>query len=495
VEPMMVGIFGAGMTTIRRSNGSHHAVNNYATAPAAATPDMYRTVSDQWPDYQLVKDRENDLGVLAVGVPGTLKGWCETLERHGRLSLEDVLQPAIRHAERGFRATVYLHEIVRTCAEDLAGFPETARTFLPENQPIRPGAIVRQPEYAQTLKTIAQAGPDALYDGELGRLAVDYIQAQGGLITNQDLAGYRTRHTDVVSGEYRGYEIFGPAPPSAGGIHLIEMLNLLEPYDIGALGFGTPESIHLQAEILKLAFEDRGRFTGDPDFVDVPVGRLISRSYADERRTLIDETRARITDTTFHRESAHTTHLTTADADGNIVAATHTIHSAFGSKATVPGTGMLLNNTMNIFDPHPGLANSILPGKRMTSSMAPTIVEQQGAPAFALGSVGGTRIFPSVFQAIVNVIDHQMSAQEAVEAPRIWTQGENLETENAIGEKVLKRLAELGHRVSPMKIIGAGMGMIQFEENRMTGASCWRADGTPIGIGGGLARPGLRFDV
>ncbi len=495
VEPMMVGIFGAGMSTIRLSDGSYHCINNYSRAPGAALPEMFQPLSGTWPDYQEVAGRDNDIGVLSVGVPGSLKGWCEALEKYGRFTLADVLQPAIGHAMRGFHATQYLHEIVTKLVTDIARFPETARTFLPGGKPIQAGDRVIQSDYAETLKLIAQHGPDVLYAGELGAIAADYIQHEGGLVTREDLGNYRTVHSEVVRGSYRGYDIIGPAPPSAGGVQIVEMLNILEVFDIAEMGFGTTESIHLLAEILALGFEDRRTFTGDPEFVTVPVEKLVSEQYAEQRRALIDLNIARNFHDNHPFESNHTTHLTTADADGNVVAATHTLHSAFGSKVTVPGTGMLLNNTMYIFDPHPGLANSIAPGKRMTSSMSPVIVENRGRPAFALGSVGGTRIFPSVFQAIVNVIDHGMTAQEAVEAPRVWTQGDVLEVERGLSDQILNELRELGHTVETLNIIGAGMSMIQFDGENMIGASCWRADGTPVAIGGGMARKGIRFDV
>ncbi|MFQ5380314.1 MAG: gamma-glutamyltransferase [Dehalococcoidia bacterium] len=495
VEPMMVGIFGAGMSTIRLAGGDHAAINNYAVAPAAAGPTMYRTRSDTWPDYQEVEGRENDVGPLAVGVPGTLKGWSEMLERHGRFSLAEVMEPAISVARNGFRATRYLHEIATMVAEDLARYPETARTFLPGGAPVETGAVIRQPEYAETLSAIAREGPELLYDGELGAHAVDYLRSIGGLITREDLRNYKTFWAEVVRGSYRGYEFAGPPPPTAGGVHILEMLNILEGFDIRGMGFGTADSIHLLAEILKVGFEDRGKYMGDPAFVDIPVSMLVDKAYAAKRRREIDMAQARTVDTAYHAESPHTTHLTVADAEGNVVAATHTIHAAFGSKVTVPGTGMLLNNTMNIFDPHPGLANSIAPGKRMTSSMSPVILERDGSPFMALGLVGGTRIFPSAFQAIVNVVDHGMSAQEAVEAPRIWTLGEELELESGVPEEVRSELARRGHRIVELPIIGAGMGMIRFDQDgSMTGASCWRADGTPVGLSGGRARSRLHAE-
>jgi gamma-glutamyltranspeptidase/glutathione hydrolase len=298
-----------------------------------------------------------------------------------------------------------------------------------------------------------------------------------------------------VRGTYRGYEVVGCPPPTGGGIHLIQMLNVLEGYDLRALGFGTADGIHLLAEALKIAFADREAATGDPAFVDVPVARLVSKDYAAARRGDIDLRKARAHGAGVPVSTpAHTTHVTVADADGNVVAATQTLNNLFGSKATVPGTGMLLNNTMNLFDPHPGHALSVAPGKRTTSSMAPTIVLRDGRPAFALGLPGGVRIFGSVLQAIVNVIDHEMSLPEAVEAPRVWTQGQELEVETAVPDAVRRELAARGHHVAPVAHVAGGMCAIAFEpDGAMTGAACWRADGTPVAIGGGHARPGIRF--
>src|SRR6185436_17186505 len=372
---------------------------------------------------------------LSAGVPGTLKGWAEVVARFGCLDLETVMQPAIRHAERGFRATPYLVEAVKTTAPDLARFPETARTFLPGGAPIKAGDLVTMPDYAATLRHIAAKGAGVLYGGDLGATVAEYVRRSGGIISLEDLAGYRTVERQPIRGGYRGFEITGPPPPTAGGLHLVEMLNILEGFDPGGLGFGTAEYFHLIAEVLKIGFADRNACTGDPAFVDIPVDRLLSKEHAAARRAEIRADRAgeygAIVGMTggVPAGSAHTTHVTTADADGNVVAMTQTINNLFGSKATVPGTGMLLNNTMGLFDPHPGTPASIAPGKRVTSSMAPTMVFREGKPAWALGLPGGVRIFTSVFQAVVNLIDHGMTLQEAVEAPRVWTQGQELEME------------------------------------------------------------------
>jgi len=421
VEPMMVGIFGAGHAQIFTAGGLHTVIDGYTTAPAAARPDMYRPLSDTWPDYMEARDRENSVGLRSVGVPGTLAGWCEMLQRFGTLDLATAMQPAIRHAERGFRVTGYLAECVIEAAPDLARFEASARVFLPGGSPLRCGDLLVQAEYAETLRTIAAEGPGALYDGPVGRRVTEHMAQAGGLITLDDLTRYRTIERTPVRGTYRGFTICGCPPPTGGGIHLIQMLNILEGFDVKGMGFGTVDGIHLLAEALKIAFADRNAATGDPAFVNVPVARLIDKDYAAAQRAGLDMGKARTYEAGVGAGAAHTTHLTVADADGTVVAATQTINSLFGSRAMAPGTGVLLNNTMFLFDPHPGHTLSVAPGTRMTSSMAPTLVLRDGRPALALGLPGGARIFPSVLQAIVNVIDHGMTLQEAVEAPRVWT--------------------------------------------------------------------------
>ena len=496
VEPMMVGIFGAGMTHLRLADGRHLVIDNYTTAPAASRPDMFKPVSDTWPDYLRAEGDVNLVGLLSVGVPGTLKAWAEAVARFGRLDLETVMQPAIRHAERGFRATPYLVAAVTETAPDLARFPETARTFLPGGAPIKAGDVIAMPEYAATLRLIAAKGPGVLYGGDLGATVADYMRRDGGIITLDDLARYETIERPPIRGRYRGYEITGAPPPTAGGLHLVEMLNILEGFDPRGLGFGTADYFHLIAEVLKIGFADRNACTGDPAFVDIPIERLLSQEHAAARRAQIRPDRAGEYGVMagVGAGSAHTTHVTTADADGNVVAMTQTINNLFGSKATVPGTGMLLNNTMALFDPHPGTPASVAPGKRVTSSMAPTIVLRDGKPAWALGLPGGVRIFTSVFQAVVNLIDHRMSLQEALEAPRMWSQGQELEMEQDIAAPVRDAVAARGHEVVAVPGIAGGMNAVAFAaDGTLEGAACWRADGTPIGVSGGLARPGSRF--
>jgi gamma-glutamyltranspeptidase/glutathione hydrolase len=495
VEPMMVGCLGAGHALLRLAGGAHTVIDSYTTAPAAARPDMYRPLSDRWPDYMEADGRENSVGLRSVGVPGTLKGWCEMLARFGTLPLATALEPALRHAERGFRVTGYLAECIAEAAADLARFPESARVFLPGGRPLRRGDLLVQPDHAATLRIIAAEGPATLYGGALGRRVVEHMEREGGLIALDDLATYATVERAPVRGSYRGFEVIGAAPPTGGGIHLVQILNILEGSDVAGLGYGTADGIHLVAEALKIAFADRAAATGDPAFVDVPVARLVAKEYAAARRDEIDMAKAAAPRAGVPAAGPpHTTHLTVADGDGNVVAATQTINSLFGSKAMVPGTGLLLNNTMALFDPHPGHALSVAPGKRMTSSMAPTILLRDGRPRAALGLPGGVRIFASVLQALLNLIDHGMSLQEAVEAPRVFTQGQELEVEPAVPEAVRSELAARGHVVAPVAHVAGGMCAVAWEpDGALSGAACWRADGTPIGIGGGYARPGIRF--
>ena len=430
-------------------------------------------------------------------MPGTLKAWAELVETHGRFDLETVMQPAIRHAERGFGATQYLHELISDNQADLAHFPETAAIFLPYGRPPAAGDLIVQPALAESLRTIAKEGADSLYGGSLGQTIVEGIQRHGGIMTIEDLRSYHTMRRQPVSATYRGYDIILPEPPCSGGIHILQILRILEGYDIADMGFGTADTIHVLAECFKIAFSDRAAHVGDPATMTVPVDWLISPEYAAERRAGIDMGKAAAPHPGIPPsvESADTTHITAADADGNIVAMTQTLNNAFGAKAMAPGTGIFLNNTMALFDPHPGHPNSIAPGKRSVSSMSPTLVTRDGQPFMALGLPGGVRIFPSVLQALVNVIDHGMSLQEAVEAPRIWTQGQDLEVEEAIPIRVRGALTARGHEVVEVTAVGGGMNgiAIDSETGAMTGSACWRADGSPVALGGGMARPGVRF--
>jgi gamma-glutamyltranspeptidase/glutathione hydrolase len=496
VEPMMVGIFGGGTAHFRFADGRHTILDGMSTAPLAARPDLYRPISDRpGPDYLETEGRENSLGVKAVAVPGTLKGWCEALDRFGTLPLADIMAPAIRHASAGFRVTPYLADCVGDCAADLALDPEIAALYLPGGAPIRAGDRLVQGDFAETLRLVAREGSAALHGGALGRAVAAHMAKVGGLLTLDDLVGYRTIERVPVRGTYRGFEIVGPPPPASSGVHIVQMLNILEAFDISALGFGSVETLHLVAEALKIAFADRRVATADPAFVAVPVERLIAKDYAAARRQLIDPARAqRWSAGIAPVESANTTHVTVADGAGNVVASTQTVNSLFGARVIVPGTGMVPNNYMHLFDPHPGGAQSVAAGKRVTTSMAPMMALKDGVPRWALGLPGGLRIFGSAMQALLNLIDHGMSLQEAVEAPRLWTQGQAVELEAGFGPAIHDGLAARGHETLAVPHVGGGMNAIEFgEDGTLTGAACWRADGTAIGVGGGLARAGVRF--
>jgi gamma-glutamyltranspeptidase / glutathione hydrolase len=495
VEPMMIGIIGGGMAHIRTSDGSHRFIDGQSTVPSAVAPDTYRSKPGSAHDVFDTVEEENLTGPKAVAVPGSLKAWCETLRRFGTMSLTDVMQPAIRHAARGYAVTPYLHECISDAAREMLKDKPISAIFLPKGEPLQAGERVVQAEYAETLSTIAQHGEAALYGGPLGDILVDYMKAHGGFVGKGDLVSYKTVERAPIRADYRGWQIVGPPPPAASGVHIAQMLNILEGYDLTTSGFGTAETIHLLAEVLKIAFADRAAASGDPAYINVPVERLTSKDYAGERRRAIDLARAQAWGAGVEQlEGADTTHMTAADSFGNVVATTQTINNLFGAKFLVPGLGVIPNNYMNLFDPRPGHALSLAPGKRVTTSMSPMMALRDGKLVYALGLPGGKRIFPSAMQALINLIDHGMSLQEAVEAPRVWTEGNALEVERAIPESVRARLRSMGHHIVEMATVGGGMNAIQFmDDGALLGAACWRADGTPIGMAGGLAKPGVRF--
>ncbi len=496
VEPMMVGIAGGGFMHIRLPDGRHVVLDAMCTAPAATHPTIFEPVSDMPPHDMESVGRRSALGPTAVAVPGNLAGWTEAHRRFGALPFADVIAPAIGLAERGFTVTHYLSGAIRENAADLAADAAIAALFLPDGRPLEAGARLAQGAYADSLRLIAREGAAALHGGSLGAVLAERIATGGpdaGWLTLEDLAAYRVVEREAIVGTYRGHAIVGPPPPASSGVHVVQMLNILEAFDVAGLGFGTPQGLHLLAETLRLGFADRRRHSGDPDFVDVPVDRLVSKAYAAECRASIRGCGGLDPAAAGPEESADTTHVTTADRDGGIVTATHTINGLFGARFMVPGAGFIPNNYMSNFTPHPGRALSVAPGKRVPTSMAPMMILRDGRPVCALGLPGGVRIFPSALQAIVNLIDHGMDLQQTVEAPRLWTQGQEVEIERGHAEQA-EALAAMGHVVRIMPHIGGGMNAITFgEDGAMTGAACWRADGTVLALGGGLARPGVRF--
>ncbi len=499
VEPMMVGLVGGGMMHIRTSDGRHVVIDGQSQAPLAATPDMFDCVSDEIATRLETVGRKNAIGPSSTATAGNLAAWAKALKTFGTLSLADVIGSAIHYAEDGFRVSPYLSECVDEAAEDLARDPLMAALFLPGGAPIKPGAYLRQPAYAQTLKTIAKEGAGALHGGTVGQAVSQFISQNGGVLSLADLRDYQPIERLPVCGTYRGVEIVGPPPPASGGVHVIEMLNILEGFDLAAMGYGSADATHLLAEVMKIAFADRDASTGDPAFINVPIDKLTSKLYAEKRRKSVSQSHAQSWSSGVHakapsRESPHTTHMTAVDKAGMAVAATHTINSLFGGRYVIGETGMIANNYMYLFDPHPGRALSIEPGKRVPTSMAPVMGIRNGELEFALGLVGGMRIFTSAMQAIVNLVEHGMSLQEAIEAPRVWTQGDVLELESGTNLEVADELANRGHKIMPVLHLGGGMNGVRRHENgNWEGAACWRADGTAVALGGGMARPGVRF--
>jgi gamma-glutamyltranspeptidase/glutathione hydrolase len=506
VEPMMVSVFGAGFFVVRNEKTSRvETIDNYAVAPFAATDDMYEMVKKRKPGQNIFETvgRKNQDGPLAVATPGTLKAWEHIIERYGKLDFATVIAPAIRLASNGYRSSAYMRFILDIRKECMVDYPETAKTFMPNGKPLPPGSRIVMPEYAETLEKIASGGSDVLYNGEVGRAIVDYLEGNGGLITMKDLKEYRLIDREPVRGVYReDYEVYSMAPGSSGGAHIIQILNILESFDVGSMGFGSVEYLHLMTEALKIAFADRQRFMGDPSVIDIPLEGLISKEYAKERTKGIGG-RASMAEpgdpTAYMRKSRNTTHVSAMDKEGNMVAATQTLNNVFGSLVTVPDLGVRLNNCMALFDPRPGRANSVAGGKRMLSSMSPSVILRKGEPYLCIGTPGGLQIFPSVAQAIVNVIDFKMGVQEAVEAPRLWTigikgtPGEKLLLESGFSEEAVNGLIGRGHDVLMMNRIAGGMNgvLMDPETGLLHGGACWRADGAAMGVSGGLTEEDL----
>ena len=497
VEPMMVGLIGGTTCHIRLADGSHRILDGMSAVPQMGHPDMYKPVPGAAPEVYDVEGQENLVGPKSVATPGSLRAWCLALERFGTMSLTDVMQPAIRHAARGFAVTPYLSDCIKDAGPDLLKDRRAAALLLPNGTPLKAGERLVQGQYAEALTLVSQQGEKALHGGPLGDLLVECMEKTGGFVRRDDLTGYKVEERAPIRGHYRGWEILGPPPPAASGVHIAQMLNILEAYDIAKMGFGSVDTLHLLAEVLKIAFADRAEASGDPDFVKVPVERIVSRDYADQRRKLLDIARAtQWTGGLQAAEGQDTTHLTVADGKGNVVSTTQTINSLFGARFIVPGTGMIPNNYMNNYDPRRGNALSIAPGKRVTTSMSPMMALRDGKVRYALGLPGGRKIFPSALQALLNLIDHGMALQEAVEAPRIWTEGPVLEVEHGIPAPVRQELEARGHTLKIMPTVAGGMNAIQFhDDGTMTGAACWRADGTAAALGGGLARAGVRFEL
>ena len=498
------GIGGGGFILIRLADGETIAIDARETAPAAATRDMY--VVDGVPE------NASRIGALSVATPGLVLGLAEALAEYGTLPLAQVMAPSIRIADEGFVIGAR-HAGAARFWKSRGGperFPETARIQLPAEGEIEAGWRLVQKDKAETLRKIAAGGPKAFYEGPLAQAMVDEVQRLGGILTLDDLAGYRTKRREPIRGSYRGLEIVSFPPPSSGGIALVEILNLVEPFDLAARGAGSSASLHVVAEAMKLAFADRAAHLGDTDFVDVPVERLVSREYADLLRARINPPWFRRAPWTWGRrevaivvdgpgeapKGGGTTHLSVADAAGNAVAITQTINLLFGSGITVPGTGIILNDEMDDFSIAPdtpnafGLVdtrgqNAVAPLKRPLSSMTPTIVSQDGQLKMVTGSPGGPRIITTTLQTILNVVDHGMDVQAAVSAPRFHHQWvpDRLLVEPEIPADVIRALERRGHpvEVSSRRWSSAQAIVYDPETGIFSGGSDPRGDGLAEG--------------
>jgi gamma-glutamyltranspeptidase/glutathione hydrolase len=428
VYPVAGNLGGGGFLLYRDPSGEVQSIDFRERAPAGARRDMFLDAQGEF-----VEERAT-LGHLAAGVPGSVAGLHSAHQRCGKLPWKRVLAPAIRLAREGFAVDPLLADDVARHAKKFARFAASRAAFLPGGEPLRAGQIWTQPDLARTLERIAERGAAGFYRGEVAECIAAEMRRGGGLITTADLAEYRARWREPVSGSYRGYRIHGMAPPSSGGVLLLQMLGVLEHHDLAALGHGSARYVHLLAEVMGHAYADRATHLGDPDHWKVPTRWLHSAGRVSEIAAGIDLARRNPAAGCGAppRESKQTTHLSAVAPDGGAVSLTTTINTGYGCKVVVAGAGFLLNNEMDDFSAKPGTANSygligaeanaIAPGKRMLSSMTPTIVERDGELRIVVGTPGGSRIITSVLQVMLNLIDHEMGLAEAVAARRIHHQ-------------------------------------------------------------------------
>ena len=452
-------------------------------APLAATRDMFLDAAGE------VEPEKSRYSYLSIGVPGTVAGLTMALEKYGTISLERALKPAIELAEQGFPVSEDLHDSLIQAQERMQASPASMAIFYkPGGIPYEVGEILVQKDLANSLRLIAREGSQAFYQGGIAEGIAADMAAQGGLITKEDLAAYQPVVREPIQGTYRGYEVYSMPPPSSGGIHLVEMLNILEGFPISELGHNTTQTIHLMAETMKLAYADRSNFLGDTDFVSVPIVGLISKEYANEMRRKINFNRATNSQKIFPGnpnqllESNETTHYSVMDKYGNAVANTYTLNFSYGSHRTAAGTGILLNNEMDDFSAKPGVPNAfgfiggefngIEPEKRMLSSMTPTIVMQNGKPYLVTGSPGGGRIITIVLQILLNVIDHKMNIATATNAVRVHHQWlpDELRVEQGLNGDTIGLLRDKGHQISVQDAMGSTQS-IMYVGNSFEGAS------------------------
>lgn len=454
-HPQAGNLGGGGFMMVRMADGRAVALDFRERAPTAATRDMYLREDGS------VDPEKSLLGATAAGVPGSPAGIAWAVENLGTRSLQDVSAAAIRLARDGFEVDTFLASALRGKRRELGRFPSSRAVFFRGDRPLRRGETLVQKDLAATLQRFAADGSSGFYGGRTAELILAQMKRDGGFVAAADLAGYAPAQREPLRGDYRGYEVLSMPPPSSGGIAVQQMLNLLEPYDLRGAGFGSSRTIHLMTEAMRRAYADRARWLGDSDFYPVPVEGLISKAYAEDLRKSISA--ERVTEVApglppGAPEGEDTTHFSVVDAEGNVVSCTTTINSTFGCCLVVAGAGFLLNNEMDDFSAKPGVpnqfglvggkANAIEAGKRMLSSMTPTIVLQDGEPRYVLGSPGGGRIINTVLQVMLNLIDHEMPLAYAVRAPRLhhqWKPEQLFYERLILSADVQEKLAAMGH--------------------------------------------------
>ena len=490
------GLGGGCLILVRRADGTFVAIDGREMAPAAATRDMYVVDGTPQPDW-------SKHGPLASGVPGALAAYEKVLADCGRKSLSELLLPAAEIGERGFPVSRRMANALRKTAPRLRQYAGSRAALLDSNgEPYEQGEMLRQPDLAATYRAIATGGTDWFYRGPFAQQVAQWMADNGGIITVDDFATYRPQRREPIRSRYRGRTIVGFPPPSSGGVHVAQVLNILENFDLSASYTQDPSrAMHLLAESMKLAFADRAHWLGDADFVDVPRG-LVDTGYAKELAARIDPERASRVASHGHPPAwqsdhlgGHTTHIAAADAEGYWVAITATINTAFGSKVIVPGTGVVLNNEMDDFSMQPGVPNAfglvgaennaIEPGKRPLSSMSPTIVlDEKGQPVLTLGAAGGPRIITQVILTIVNQVDFGMPLAEAVSAPRIHHQWlpNQVSLERLCPGSLADEFARRGHQVGILKSAGRLQAIGRIDQGQFIGVADPRIDGKAAGF-------------
>ncbi|MCB1646326.1 MAG: gamma-glutamyltransferase [Pseudomonadales bacterium] len=457
-HPTAGNIGGGGFLVYRPVKGEPIAYDFREIAPAASYPEMW-LVDGQY-NFQ-----KHHMSYWSVGVPGTVAGLYMAWEDEGKLPWKRLVQPAIRLAKEGIVMTHGLSRSLNRAMQRMKVYPASVKKFTKDGEPYEPGDIWKQPDLAKTLQRIADKGPDGFYKGKTAELIVKEMEANDGLITLEDLAGYEAKRREPIRGTYRGYGVISMPPPSSGGTTLVEMLNILEGFDLAAMGPGAADTLHVMTEAMRRAYADRAKFLGDPDYNEgIPLDRLLSKDYATELRSSIDMKKASVsTPEQFKllKESPETTHFSVVDKERNAVSLTYTLEWGYGSGIVVPGAGFLLNNEMGDFNAGPGLtndqgligtpANLAQPGKRMLSSMTPTILEKDGELFMVTGTPGGRTIINTVLQTILNVVDHGMNAQAAVDAGRIhhqWMPDQINYEKQMFSPDTLKELEARGHALN-----------------------------------------------